>query len=69
MKHSDNSRPLLPADTVWVPVTGSNHARFGWYGNLACLERRVLFIELDALALIVMYFAGLWVLYSRGITP
>jgi len=41
----------------------------GLIGNLARLERRVLFIELDALALIIMYFAGLWLLYSRGIAP
>jgi pimeloyl-ACP methyl ester carboxylesterase len=26
------SRPLLPADTVWVPIAGANHAQFGWYG-------------------------------------
>jgi hypothetical protein len=23
---------LLPADTVWVPIEGGNHAQFGWYG-------------------------------------
>lgn len=27
------SRALLPADTVWVPVEGGNHAQFGWYGD------------------------------------
>jgi hypothetical protein len=27
------SRPLLPADTVWVPIEGGNHAQFGWYGD------------------------------------
>ncbi len=26
------SRPLLPADTVWVTIEGGNHAQFGWYG-------------------------------------
>lgn len=35
-------------------------------GNLARLERRFLFVEIDALLLIVVYFAGLWLLYSRG---
>jgi len=29
----DASRPLLPADTTWVPITGGNHAQFGWYGD------------------------------------
>lgn len=24
--------PLLPPDTVWVPIEGGNHAQFGWYG-------------------------------------
>lgn len=26
------SRTLLPADTVWIPISGGNHAQFGWYG-------------------------------------
>ncbi|HBX67968.1 MAG TPA: alpha/beta hydrolase [Chloroflexi bacterium] len=26
------AQPLLPADTVWVPIEGGNHAQFGWYG-------------------------------------
>jgi len=41
----------------------------GLIGNLARLERRVLFVELDALALMIMYFGGLWLLYSRGVSP
>ncbi len=36
-------------------------------GNLARLERRVLFIEADALALVLMYLAGMWLLYVRGV--
>jgi pimeloyl-ACP methyl ester carboxylesterase len=28
----DASRPLLPADTIWVAIEGGNHAQFGWYG-------------------------------------
>ena len=27
------SRPLLPADTIWLPIEGGNHAQFGWYGD------------------------------------
>jgi pimeloyl-ACP methyl ester carboxylesterase len=27
------SIPLLPADTVWVPIEGGDHAQFGWYGD------------------------------------
>ncbi len=36
-------------------------------GNLARLERRFLFVEIDALLLIVLYLAGMWLLYSRGV--
>lgn len=42
---------------------------FALIGNLARIERRFLFIELDALALILIYFAGLVLLYIRGIAP
>lgn len=38
-------------------------------GNLARLERRIWFIEVDALALMIFYFGGLWLLYSRGVSP
>jgi cation:H+ antiporter len=38
-------------------------------GNLARLERRVLFIELDALALLIVYILGLWMLFNRGVAP
>ena len=31
----DASRPLLPADTTWVNISGGNHAQFGWYGKQA----------------------------------
>ncbi len=27
------SKPLLPADTMWVKLTGGNHAQFGGYGE------------------------------------
>jgi len=39
----------------------------GLIGNLARLERRFLFVEIDALFLIVVYLIGLYLLYSRGI--
>ena len=29
----DASRPLLPVETTWAPITGGNHAQFGWYGE------------------------------------
>jgi pimeloyl-ACP methyl ester carboxylesterase len=40
------AKPLLPADTVWLPIEGGNHAQFGWYGpqegdNPAAISREV----------------------------
>ena len=39
----------------------------GLMGNLAQVERRIGIIEIDALLLILCYFAGLGLLYIRGI--
>jgi len=39
----------------------------GLLGNLARLERRLWVIEIDALMIILVYFGGLWLLYSKGI--
>ena len=54
---------------VLVGMLGLLMTGLGLIGNLARLERRVLFIEVDALALIAAYFAGLWLLYLRGVMP
>lgn len=53
---------FLLVGTLGLLMTG-----MGLIGNLARLERRVWFIELDALALMIMYFFGLWLLYSQGL--
>jgi len=39
----------------------------GVIGNLARLERKLLFVEVDALLLIVGYGLGMWLLYTLGI--
>jgi pimeloyl-ACP methyl ester carboxylesterase len=31
----ETSRALLPADTIYVPIEGGDHAQFGWYGPQA----------------------------------
>lgn len=36
-------------------------------GNLAREERRLLFIEVDALLILIGYIGGMWVLYHRGV--
>jgi len=52
-----------------VGVLGLLMTGLALIGNLARLERRIWVIEIDALALILLYFSGLWLLYSRGVTP
>lgn len=39
----------------------------GLIGNLARLDRRLLFVEFDALLILVVYILGIWLLYARGI--
>jgi cation:H+ antiporter len=50
-----------------VGMLGLLMTGLGLIGNLARLERRVFYIELDALALMILFFAGLYLLYTRGI--
>lgn len=38
----------------------------GLVGNLAKLEKRFWFIEIDSLLLMILYFSGMWLLYQRG---
>ncbi len=52
-----------------ISILGMLMTGMGLIGNLARLERRLGIVEIDALALILAYFAGLWLLFSRGITP
>ncbi|NUM46967.1 MAG: sodium:calcium antiporter [Anaerolineales bacterium] len=39
----------------------------GLLGNLARVERRLWFVEADALLILLGYFAGMWFLYTYGI--
>jgi cation:H+ antiporter len=39
----------------------------GLIGNIARVERRLLFFEIDALVIMVVYFLGMWFLYARGL--
>jgi cation:H+ antiporter len=54
---------------VLVGLLGLIMTGMGLIGNLARLERRIGFIEVDALLLILTYFGGLWFLFSRGVVP
>lgn len=50
-----------------VGILGLIMTVMGLIGNLARLERRLFILEMDALALMVVYFGGLWLLYLRGV--
>lgn len=52
---------------VLVGLLGLLLTVFGLIGNLARLERKILFLEIDALILAISYLIGLWFLYNRGI--
>jgi cation:H+ antiporter len=52
---------------LMIGMLGLLMTSMGLIGNLARLERRVLFVELDSLALMLVYFGSLWLLYSRSI--
>jgi cation:H+ antiporter len=54
---------------VLVGMLGLLMTGLGLIGNLARLERRIWFIEVDALLLFVLYFAGMYLLYLRGVSP
>jgi cation:H+ antiporter len=49
-----------------VGLFGLLMTAIGLVGNLAKLERRFWFIEVDSLLLFILYFSGMWLLYQRG---
>ena len=53
---------LMLVAAIGLLMTG-----MGLIGNLAKLERRIWFIEIDALALLLLFFGSLWLLYTRGV--
>lgn len=58
---------VIDASFLLVGMLGLLMTVMGLVGNLARLERRILFVELDALVLIITYFGGLWLLYVQGL--
>ena len=50
-----------------VAITGVLMTGLGLIGNLAKLEKRIWFIEMDALALLVLFFSSLVLLYTKGV--
>ncbi|MBN1537367.1 MAG: sodium:calcium antiporter [Anaerolineales bacterium] len=60
---------MIDPGFLLIGMLGLIMTSMGLIGNLARLERRILFIEIDSLALICVYFGGLWLLLSRGVAP
>jgi cation:H+ antiporter len=50
-----------------VALLGLILTSMGLIGNLARIERRLFLLEVDALAILLVYLGGLWFLYARGI--
>ncbi len=56
-------RFLQEIDPAFAPILTC----LGLIGNITQLRRRLFFIEADALAILVVYVLGVWLLYSKGI--
>lgn len=57
---------VIDPSFLLVGVLGLIMTVMALIGNLARIERRLFFVEIDALALILIYAGGLWILYARG---
>ena len=60
---------IVDSSFLLIGMLGLIMTVLGLIGNLARIERRFLFIEIDALLLILIYLGGMALLYVRGITP
>jgi cation:H+ antiporter len=57
----------IDSSFLLVGMLGLLMTGMGLIGNLARLERRIFFVELDAMGLLVIYIFGMWLLYQRSI--
>ena len=57
---------VIDPSFLLVSILGLIMTVMALIGNLARIERRLLFVEIDALFLILVYGGGLWLLYARG---
>lgn len=57
---------VIDTSFLLVSILGLLMTLLALIGNLARIERRLFFLEFDALALLLVYGGGLWLLYSRG---
>jgi len=59
----------IDSSFVLIGILGLLMTSVGLISNLIRFERRVGPLEIDALALVIMYFGGLWLLYAQGTVP
>lgn len=57
---------VIDSSFLLVGVVGLLLTGMGLIGNLIKLEKKIWFIELDALAIMLFYLASLWLLYLRS---
>jgi cation:H+ antiporter len=58
---------LIDPSFALIGLLGLLLTSMGLIGNLLRVERRLGFLEFDALLILLAYFAGMWFLYMRGI--
>jgi cation:H+ antiporter len=58
---------LIDSNFALIGLLGLLLTSMGLIGNLLRVERRIGFLELDALIILLGYFGGMWFLYTRGI--
>jgi cation:H+ antiporter len=58
---------LIDPSFALIGLLGLLLTSMGLIGNLLRVERRLGFLEFDALLILLAYFAGMWFLYIRGI--
>ena len=58
---------VIDPDLALVALLGLILTSLGLIGNLARVERRLFFIEIDALIILLVYLGGMWFLCARGI--
>jgi len=60
---------VIDPSFVLIGAIGLLMTVFALISTLARLERRIWFLEIDSIILILSYFAGMYLLYTRGIAP
>jgi cation:H+ antiporter len=58
---------LIDPSFALIGLLGLLLTSMGLIGNLLRVERRVGLLEVDALLILLVYFAGMWFLYIRGV--